>query len=497
MKKHTQLLVFLLLVNFSSLAQAPDRFVQNYHFPPNFDSQSYGVANADYGYMLAGMSIDTVGNPGAYWAFTVSGVDAMGNQLWYKRYPMAYNQNMCNGWFTHDFLKKINGFYYATFYVHDIGTEDYTSYLVKLDDQGDTLWTKHLIGDAQDPTLETRSFSKTNDGGFLISGLTGPLNGETKSFLLKTDSYGNAQWKKKYNLSNEAEYVFAAVQDSITNKIVMVGYKNTNNKSFVCILDSLGNLLQQKYFNSSDGGWLYNVKQSTDGDFIAVGSEYTGNTLGSFKMSKPMTLKFDINGNLIWKNVTGYESIGNSFFSVLIENDNTMLSIGYMDTLFTQNVGINGLLCIEKTTFSGTTVSRNLIDIFNLHTNGVYQTLIKSQHGGYATAAYNLNGISPNPFVLIKLDEWACLNEGCQYAGIEENETDNEVNIFPNPASETLTISLPENALNTECMLFDNLGKEVLRINVLGGDNLLDIKELESGLYTAQVNNHIIKLIKN
>jgi hypothetical protein len=44
-------------------------------------------------------------------------------------------------------------------------------------------------------------------------------------------------------------------------------------------------------------------------------------------------------------------------------------------------------------------------------------------------------------------------------------------------------ISLPENASRTNCILFDNLGKEVKRYTVSGGENLVGIEELESGIY--------------
>lgn len=484
----------VLLISLSAFAQAPDRFIQNYFFPPNFSSQSYGVANTNYGYMMAGMSIDSAGA----WGYTVSGVDSMGNFLWYKRYPMASNQNMCIGWFIQDFLKKSDETYYSTFYTHDIGTENYTSYLIKLDDQGDTLWTKHLLGDSIDQTLETRSVSKTKDGGFLISGLTGPYMGDTKCFLMKTDSLGNTQWKQKYNFNtqNEVENVFSAIEDSVTSKIVMVGYRNNQNKSFVCILDSTGTILQQKYFNSPDGGWLFNVKQLPDGNFIAVGSEFTGNTVGSFDMQKPMTIKFDINGNLIWKNVTGHESISNSFHSTIIEDDNSILSVGFMDTLFTLNMGINTMLCIEKTSFSGNVIFRRIINIFDLHSSGEYQTIIKSDFGGYATVAYNSIGSGPNPFVLVKLDEWACLSEGCQTAGVDELNPDPTISISPNPASSMLHISLDDNTAKQNGKLLDNQGKVLKNFNLTSGENHIDIQDLDSGVYFVKIDTQSIKIVK-
>ncbi len=72
---------------------------------------------------------------------------------------------------------------------------------------------------------------------------------------------------------------------------------------------------------------------------------------------------------------------------------------------------------------------------------------------------------------------------------------DNLINIFPNPASETLTISLPENASTTECILVDNLGKEMKRFSVSGGENLVDVSGLESGMYTLRIGSDSQKII--
>jgi hypothetical protein len=210
-----------------------------------------------------------------------------------------------------------------------------------------------------------------------------------------------------------------------------------------------------------------------------------------------MVLRFNINGGLLWKSVSGYESIGNSFFSLLLESGDTIVAVGYSDTLYTQDIGINGILCIQKMTPSGGFIWRRIIDVFNNNpSNGVFQSIVKSDDGGYATTGYDFMAASPDPFVLIKLDEWACLTEGCQTAGIDDVENDFIVNIFPNPANENLMVSLPENTLSTACILFDNLGKEIARYTIYGGDNNLNIKELQSGMYSIQVHSKMFKFIK-
>ena len=82
-------------------------------------------------------------------------------------------------------------------------------------------------------------------------------------------------------------------------------------------------------------------------------------------------------------------------------------------------------------------------------------------------------------------------------SGIETTNLQSEIQLFPNPASETLTISLPENNPNTDCILFDNLGKELRRFVVTGGENLVDVSGLESGSYQLKIGKQLQKIFKH
>lgn len=79
----------------------------------------------------------------------------------------------------------------------------------------------------------------------------------------------------------------------------------------------------------------------------------------------------------------------------------------------------------------------------------------------------------------------------------ELNNGDNLIDIYPNPTSETLTISLPENAATSDCILVDNTGKEVRRFSVSGGENLVNISGLKNGIYLIQIDSQIWKIIKS
>jgi hypothetical protein len=72
------------------------------------------------------------------------------------------------------------------------GSDNYVT-LVKVDESGDSLWSKVY----DDPSLwEPLDLIQTEDGGFLLFGYSQPAPYAT---LVKTDNEGNEEWRKRYN----------------------------------------------------------------------------------------------------------------------------------------------------------------------------------------------------------------------------------------------------------------------------------------------------------
>ena len=72
------------------------------------------------------------------------------------------------------------------------GSDNYVT-LVKVDESGDSLWSKVY----DDPSLwEPLDLIQTEDGGFLLFGYSQPAPYAT---LVKTDDEGNEEWRKRYN----------------------------------------------------------------------------------------------------------------------------------------------------------------------------------------------------------------------------------------------------------------------------------------------------------
>lgn len=138
----------------------------------SFDLQ----ATQDGGFILAGtIDYNNDNMPGPYFIKT----DADGNVQWEKDYETAGVQSYILA------IQEVSdGGYIA------VGSSGTPMLIMRLDEQGDTLWTRKSANSVGD---FGRAVIETNDGGFLIGGeLTGFAG--YSPIVIKTDSEGNEEW---------------------------------------------------------------------------------------------------------------------------------------------------------------------------------------------------------------------------------------------------------------------------------------------------------------
>jgi hypothetical protein len=74
------------------------------------------------------------------------------------------------------------------------GAGDSDVYLIRTDDNGDTLWTKTFGGSNSDKSY---SVQQTQDGGYIVAGYTWSFGaGGWDVYLIKTDANGDTLWIK-------------------------------------------------------------------------------------------------------------------------------------------------------------------------------------------------------------------------------------------------------------------------------------------------------------
>lgn len=176
-----------------------------------------------------------------------------------------------------------------------VGTSCHDVYLIRVDKDGDTLWTRAYGS----PAFEYGySLDQTSDGGYIIAGYTEHWSADV--YLVKTDADGDTFWTKTYGdtfwdagwsvrQTSDAGYIIAGM----TNSFDTVWH---HSDVYVVKTDADGNMLWKKPYGGTYSDYGFSVEEASDSEYVIVG--YTG----SFGVTRwwVYLLKIDVHGNVIW-----------------------------------------------------------------------------------------------------------------------------------------------------------------------------------------------------
>ena len=171
-------------------------------------------------------------------------------------------------------------------------------YLVKADSLGDTLWTKTYGGTSYD---RANFISKIPDGGFIVIGYTSSFGMPGENiYLLRTDENGDTLWAQTY-VGDEGN----CVQPTSDGGFILAGNFTHYNEGVVIKIDSFGVVLWD--FIYGFGGWsqceLNAVVETFDGGYLACGS--SEQSIGIPEKDEDdsigvVLLKFNAEGDSLW-----------------------------------------------------------------------------------------------------------------------------------------------------------------------------------------------------
>ncbi len=196
-------------------------------------------------------------------------------------------------------------------------------WLIKTDVLGNEEWNKIWGGSEFD---EGKSVKQTDDGGFIITGLTSSYGaGSADVLLLKTDALGNEEWYKTFGGSSSD--VGYSVEQTEDDGFIITGNISTN----VCLIktDANGNEEWSKTFGDTYDDRGYSVVQTVDGGYVITG--YKG-IYYNYNYDVWL-IKTDANGNEEWNKTFG-GSDPDWGYSVVQTND-----AGFIITGYTQSFG--------------------------------------------------------------------------------------------------------------------------------------------------------------
>jgi hypothetical protein len=202
-----------------------------------------------------------------------------------------------------------DGGYILAGYTNSFGAGDYDFYLLKIDENGDILWTRTYGGSGLD---EAHSVQQTNDGGYVLAGRTNSFGaGGFDFYLVKTDENGDTLWTRTYGDvgCEEAQ----SIRQTFDGGYIVTGYTNSiGHGGFDCCLlktDGNGDLLWARAYGDSLEDKAYSVLQTDNGDYVLAGYK---------DYNDFYVVKANDNGNTIWarRYLAGWWMAG-SFHSII------------------------------------------------------------------------------------------------------------------------------------------------------------------------------------
>lgn len=185
--------------------------------------------------------------------------------------------------------------------------------LVKINANGDTLWTK-VIGGIEDE--EANSIQNTSDGGFIIAGYTESYPVGTKNcYLVKTDENGDTTWTRSYGGVND-DYLHSVKQTS-DGGYIMTGVTQSTGVStenmFVVRTDSFGDTLwTRSYGQVGRWSWGNDIIETVNGGYAITGLIRTASPNGG---SDLYLMKIDASGSVEWEHEFKIEPSNTSWTS--------------------------------------------------------------------------------------------------------------------------------------------------------------------------------------
>ena len=242
------------------------------------------------GYIITG---EKMINSTYYYAYLVK-TDDNGDTLWTYRYGGSQNRSANHVSCTSDGGYILTGWYYVPGNFVDI-------YLHKVNANGTPGWSKVYGGSGWD---EGTYIEETADHGFMVAGVTDRGFGNYDYYLLRTDSAGDTLWTRKYG-SDQYEFCRSA-QITADGGFMLIGESNYDmSKRMLAIkTDSLGEISWSRHYGPGvSGDYGTSVQQTSDGGYIFGGYTTVLTHLDDFCF-----LRVDSNGDSLWTTTHGFSN---------------------------------------------------------------------------------------------------------------------------------------------------------------------------------------------
>jgi parallel beta-helix repeat protein len=263
-------------------------------------NQTYGGADSDMafalvettdgGYALAGMTLSFgVGN-GDFWLVKI---DANGGMQWNKTYGGTGGDQ------AYALVQTADGGYALAGYTRYLGGNDRDFWLVKTDSYGNAQWNRTYGGTNVD---SAEALVETTDGGYALAGWTDSFGaGGWDAWLVKTDASGTMQWNQSYGGADIDEAL--ALVETTDGGYALAGYTCSSGAggpdAWLVRTDANGIEQWNQTYGGTDSDYAWALVQTADGGYALAGETWS---FGAGD-ADAWLVKIDASGNLPVHNI--------------------------------------------------------------------------------------------------------------------------------------------------------------------------------------------------
>lgn len=155
---------------------------------------------SDHGYIISGRTNHF--SPSIY-VYLIK-TDSLGDTLWTRIYYKYQSEGQHCGY---SVQQTLDGGYIIAGYAANEPYYYEDLYLIKTDSSGDTLWTRTYGGITMVDLDYGYSVKQTNDGGYIVAGLTYSFGNQSQAYLIKTDTLGSVGVQEKKDIRQRTQAI--------------------------------------------------------------------------------------------------------------------------------------------------------------------------------------------------------------------------------------------------------------------------------------------------
>lgn len=320
----------------------------------------------------------------------------------------------------------------------------------------------------------------------------------SEGMIIKSDQMGNEIWRKYYGKEN----IYCRIAEPTIvdeNTIVVPGDQiywpsfgpvtNIWQKTWILTLDSLGNIKSEwESPKNIESGIISRMVKMPNGNWLYTTSEFIPLPAVNDVAHRPKIVCRDSNFNLVWtKYLSDFKDVSSYIYDITPTADGNYIAVGKWDWY-----SVNSICKFSPNGEIIWSYYDNISPFPNddNHLGGI----VELPSGSVVAAGYSENFDENKAYgLIIKLNSNGCIDTLCSRTSTTTiaSEKIPKIKIYPNPASNFITINNP---IGEQIEILDLSGRLIRMVPVNGEIQTIPIQDLPNGAYVIRFHEKTLRV---